>query len=88
MGKPQPSIPGLVAAGAVTTGAQRESVLSKFHSKANRDGCTPVEKQQALVKGHNQPEVTSQQEPRAKFPDFSPSFDLPPGFSTGLPNQK
>lgn len=61
---------GLGAAGAVTAPAQRESVLSKVHSKANRDGCTPVEKQQALVRGHNQPEMTSQQDPRRKFPNF------------------
>lgn len=53
VGKPQPSTLGLVATGAVTTRAQRESVLSKVHSKANRDGWTPVEKQQAVVKEYN-----------------------------------
>lgn len=68
VGKPQRSALGLVAAGAVTTGAQRKRVLSKVHSKANGDGWTPVEKKQALVKAYNQPEVTSQQEPRTKIP--------------------
>ena len=72
VGEPQPSTLGPLAAGAVTTGAWR----AECSLRAEGDGCILAEKQQALVKGHDQPEVTSQREPRMKFPHLLPLFPL------------
>ena len=73
VGEPQPNTLGPVAAGAVTTRACRD----ECSLRAEGGGCIPAEKQQALVKGHDQPEATSQREPRTKFPDLLPLFPLP-----------
>ena len=72
VGEAQPGTPGPLAAGAVTTRAWR----AECSLRAEGHGCIPAEKQQALVKGHDQPEVTSQREPRTKFPDLLPLFPL------------